>query len=188
MICEELWLGKRPDSDLLILEKAPKGEREPDTALEDTFESLQRLVSRVRTSRASSAIADNVRLKVAVKPLDDAVGSLLEKTRPVLSSLANLESLEITDSKPDGAVTVVDPAFELYVDLGSHVDIDAELKRIEKESTDLEKKLVQVTKKLENPKFLKGAKPDVVEAQRAKDKELREMLWKLEALKRDLAG
>ena len=101
--------------------------------------------------------------------------------------MANLASLEITDAKPDGAVTVVDPAFELYVDLGSHVDIDAELKRIEKESAELGKKLAQVTKKLENPKFLKGAKPDVVVAQKAKDKELREMLRKLEALKRDLA-
>ena len=197
MDTKKLWLGKRPESDLLILERAPKGEREPDAALEDTFESLQRLVSRVRTSRASSArggarggarIPDNVRLNVAVKPRDDALASLLEKTRPVLSSLANLESLAIVDAKPDGAVTVVDPAFELYVDLGSHVDIDAELKRIEKESADLEKKLTQVTKKLENPKFLKGAKPDVVDAQKAKDKEFREMLGKLEALKKDLAG
>ena len=150
MDTKKLWLGKRPESDLLILERAPKGEREPDAALEDTFESLQRLVSRVRTSRASSArggarggarIPDNVRLNVAVKPRDDALASLLEKTRPVLSSLANLESLAIVDAKPDGAVTVVDPAFELYVDLGSHVDIDAELKRIEKESADLGEKV-----------------------------------------------
>ena len=48
--------------------------------------------------------------------------------------------------------------------------------------------MTQVTKKLENPKFLKGAKPDVVDAQKAKDKEFREMLGKLEALKKDLAG
>jgi len=51
-----------------------------------------------------------------------------------------------------------------------------------------DRQLAQVTKKLDNPKFLKGAKPDVVEAQKAKDKELREMLGKLEALKKDLAG
>ena len=113
--------------------------------------------------------------------------SLLEKTRPVLSSLANLESLDIVDAKPDGAVTVVDPAFEVYVDLGKHIDLEAELKRIEKETAGLEKKLAQVTKKLENPKFLAGAKPDVVEAQKAKDKELREMLTKLAILKKDLA-
>ena len=91
MDAKKLWLGKRPESDLLILERAPKGEREPDIVLEDTFESLQRLVSRVRTSRSNARIPDNVRLNVAVKPLDDAVASLLEKTRPVLSSLANLE-------------------------------------------------------------------------------------------------
>ena len=75
------------------------------------------------------------------------------------------------DAKPEGSVTSVDPAFELYIDLGKHVDIDAELKRIEKETANVQKKLAQVSKKLENPKFLAGAKPDVVEAQKAKDKE-----------------
>ena len=48
------------------------------------------------------------------------------------------------------------------------------------------KKLDQVTRKLDNPKFLAGAKPDVVKAQRAKGAELTEMLTSLEELKRSL--
>ena len=64
----------------------------------------------------------------------------------------------------------------------------AELKRIEKETASVQQKLAQVAKKLDNPKFLSGAKPEVVEAQKAKDKELRGMLEKLAALKKDYVG
>jgi valyl-tRNA synthetase len=185
---KDLWLDARPKSDLLILESAPKGKREPDRALESTFESLQRLVSHIRTARSSARIADNVRLNAVAKPIDGELGALLTQTAPVLSRLANLDSLEIGDEKPEGAVAVVDPAFELYIDLGRHVDIHAELKRIDKESAELEKRLAQVTKKLGNPKFLTGARPEVVDAQKAKDQELRDMLAKLAALKKDIAG
>jgi len=185
---KKLWLGCRPSSELLIHENAPKGEVEPDPSLELSFESLQRLVGRIRTARANARVSENVKLNVAVKPTHAAGGELVSATTPVLASLANLESLTIAEEKPQGAVTVVDPAFEIYIDLGQHVDIASELARIEKEMSEAKKRLDQVTRKLENPKFLAGAKPEVVEVQKAKGKELREVLEKLEALARDYGG
>jgi valyl-tRNA synthetase len=89
------------------------------------------------------------------------------------------------DARPEGMVAFVDPAFELYLDLGKHVDVGAERKRIDKEIADTRAKLEQVTRKLENPKFLSGAKPDVVEEQRARDAEYRDILRKLEEMKRE---
>ena len=188
MDAKNLWLGQRPQSDLLILETAPKGEREPDSALEEAFASLQRLVGGVRTSRAHARISEKVRLTATVKPLADGFEELVETTAPVLSRLANLGSLTLVDKKPAGSVGIVDPAFELHVALGEHVDIEAELKRIEKEMVGLRKKLAQVSNKLDNPKFLAGAKPEVVSEQKVKHQELSDMLEKLEAMKKDYAG
>ena len=188
MDAKNLWLGQRPQSDLLILETAPKGKREPDSALEEAFASLQRLVGGVRTSRAHARISEKVRLTATVKPLADGFEELVETTAPVLSRLANLGSLTLADKKPAGSVGIVDPAFDLYVALGEHVDIEAEMKRIEKEMIGLRKKLAQVSNKLDNPKFLAGASPEVVSEQRVKHQELSDMLEKLEAMKKDYAG
>ncbi|HXV62426.1 MAG TPA: hypothetical protein VEK15_17125, partial [Vicinamibacteria bacterium] len=143
---------------------------------------------RVRTSRANARLADSVKLNVSVKTLDEALGGHLAETKPVLIALSNLASLTLVRERPAGTIAFVDPAFELYIDLGAHVDIESERKRIDKEIAEAQKKLEQVEKKLQNPKFLAGAKPEVVEAQRQKDEELREIIGKLGNLKRELSG
>ncbi len=185
MEAKDLWMGKRPGSDLLILEKTPVAESEPELELEARFESLQRLVGRIRTSRANARIAENVKLLAAVRPLQSGLRDILEETATVTRGLANLAGLAFVDSRPDGTIAIVDPAFELYLDLGKHVDVAAERKRLDKEIADTRGKLEQVTRKLENPKFLSGAKPEVVEEQRARDAEYRDVLRKLEEMKRE---
>jgi valyl-tRNA synthetase len=185
MDAKDLWMGKRPTSDLLIQERTAVPERDPDLALETRFESIQRLVGRVRSSRANARLAENVRLAAAVKPLDPELRSILEETSSVVRGLANLESLSFADVRPPGTIAFVDPAFELYLDLGKHVDVAAERKRIDKEIAETRTKLEQVTRKLENPKFLSGAKAEVVEEQRARNAEYREILRKLEEMKRE---
>jgi valyl-tRNA synthetase len=185
MDAKDLWMGKRPGSDLLILETTAVPEAEPDLALEERFESLQRLVGRIRTSRANARIAENVKLTASVRPLQSGLAGILEETAAVAKGLANLAELGLVEARPEGTIAIVDPAFELYLDLGKHVDIAAERKRLDKEIADTRGKLEQVTKKLENPKFLAGAKPEVVEEQRARDAEYRDVLRKLEEMKRE---
>ena len=183
---KQLWLGSRPLSELLILEPAPKGEREPDHRLETDFASLQRLVGRVRTARSNARLSDSLRLSISIKPLSDGLRELLSSTTSVVKKLANLAELNLVGERPDGTAAFLDPSFELYINLGKHVDMKDERKRIEKEILSAKKKLEQVTKKLDNPKFIAGAKPDVVKSQRTKGVELMDMLTSLEELKRSL--
>ena len=178
----------RPTSDILILEPFPKEDESQDGELEERFEAIQRLVTRVRNIRANARLAENVKLKVLVKTLDAPFGRLLEATTPVLSRLANLESIDIVTDRPSGVVTSVDPSFELYVDLGQHVDLEAEVSRIDKEIAAINKNLERITKKLMNPEFIKNAPEEVVEKEKGKDKELKEMLGKLETLRKEYAS
>jgi valyl-tRNA synthetase len=188
MDAKDLWQDDRPTSDLLILEPFPKLDDAENTALEERFESLQRLVTRVRNVRANARLADSVKLRVSVKSLDTDLSGLLEATSAAVCRLANLESIELVEERPGGVVTSVDPSFELYVDLGSHVDLDAERARIDKEMAAVNKKLERISKKLMNTEFLHNAPPAVVEKERAKDQELNEMLYKLEALRKEYAS
>ncbi|MFQ5790884.1 MAG: class I tRNA ligase family protein, partial [Acidobacteriota bacterium] len=193
MDAKKLWLGARPSSELLILERYPVADAEPgasvpDVSLEDRFESLQRLVSRVRKARADARLPESVRLQVLVKPLSDDFHRLVEATSPVLCRLANLESLTFASQRPPGSVTGVDPRFEMYVGLGRHLDLKVEVARIDKEMAALKKKLDLVSRKLANPKFLAGAPEAVVEGEKAKDRELKEMIGKLEALRAEYAA
>jgi valyl-tRNA synthetase len=180
-----LWSGARPASDLLILEPFPTAEGEPDLRLEERFETIQRLVRAVRNLRANARISEGVTLTAQVKPLLDDTRALVEAGRPVLARLANLDGIELVAERPKGTVASVDPAFELYVDLGRYVDLAAERARIEKDLATLQKKLAGVSAKLANPKFIGGAPPEVVEAERLKDQELREMIAKLETLRKE---
>jgi valyl-tRNA synthetase len=185
---KDLWRGDRPSSDLLILESFPTLDDTADSGLEERFESLQRLVSRIRYIRANARLADNVKLNVSTKPLEEGLGDLLGATSSVVCRMSNLEAITHTQARPDGYVTTVDPSFELYVDLGSHVDLQAEVARIDKEMAALNKKLERITKKLMNPEFLKNAPPEVVEKERAKDTEMNEMLEKLNTLRKEYAS
>jgi valyl-tRNA synthetase len=183
-----LWRGQRPSSDLLILEPFPKENRSADAALEERFASLQRLVNRVRNIRANAHLTESVRLKVMLKPLDSEFHNLVEATSAVVCRLANLEAVELVGERPEGVVTSVDPSFELYVDLGRHVDLKAEVFRIDKEMAAINRKLERSSKKLINSEFLNNAPPEVVKREKSKDRELRDMLEKLDGLRKEYAS
>jgi valyl-tRNA synthetase len=185
---KKLWMDDRPESELLILEAFPKPDDKRDAELEERFEAVQRLVTRVRNIRANARLTESVRLKVLVKPLDEEFAQSLKATAPVLCRLANLESIDHVDERPEGVVTSVDPSFELYVDLGQHVDLAAEVTRIDKEMASINKKLERLSKKLQNTEFLANAPKEVVQKERSKDRELNDMLDKLNSLRKEYAG
>jgi valyl-tRNA synthetase len=185
---KKLWMDDRPESELLIMETFPKPDKNRDAKLEERFEAVQRLVTRVRNIRANARLTESVRLKVLVKPLDEELSRLLSATAPVLCRLANLDSIDHVGQRPEGVVTSVDPAFELYVDLGKHVDLAAEITRIDKEMASINKKLERLSKKLQNTEFLANAPEEVVKKERAKDRELNDMLDKLHGLRKEYAA
>ena len=110
---KELWLGERPSSELLIRDRYPRSDDMPDVGLEERFENLQQLVTRVRAVRANARLGDGVRLAIQVKPLSDAFNNVIEATSAAVSRLANLESIELVTQRPAGFLANVDPAFEL---------------------------------------------------------------------------
>ena len=69
---------------------------------------------------------------------------------------------------PRGCATAIAGGAELFVPVADHVDLSAEVQRLRREITRVEKESQSLNKKLENPAFLAKAPDAVVEKGRAR--------------------
>jgi valyl-tRNA synthetase len=104
----------------------------------------------------------------------------MKACEPVIRKMANLESLSWDGAVPSGAVTSVDPAFQVAVDLGE-ANREAERERLRKALEEAERRLANVGKRLANEAFVKNAKPEIVEGARAEERELQGLKSTLES-------
>jgi valyl-tRNA synthetase len=72
-------------------------------------------------------------------------------------------ALRKADSAPSGLPATVTPLGTFFLDLSAGVDIDAERKRLTKESETLDKIIQGIEAKLGNSSFVDKAPPQVVE-------------------------
>jgi valyl-tRNA synthetase len=158
-----------------------------DPAAEAEIEILQDLVRAVRNIRALTTIGDR-------KPLRGLVVAPGERERRVLGAaheraraLAFLEelSIEAAAERPSSSAVGIGAGFEVFVPLGSEVDLGALAATLERRAAKLQAGLGGVRAKLANEGFLRGAEPEVVEAERARESE---MASELSLLERNLAG
>ncbi len=197
-VTEELWLRLRPamsglglwdaeePREMLALDRFPATDSAPDTAIQERFAILQRLVVAVRQLRASSNVKDNLSITVQVKPLAAEARQIIEQSQEPLCFLARLEAIEFVDERSPGMISHFDKAFELYIDLAKYVDLDEELERLGKAADKSRKLLDAMEKKLGNANFIERAPAEKVAEARAAAESEREKIAKLESTIEDL--
>ncbi|HEX3125700.1 MAG TPA: valine--tRNA ligase [Thermoanaerobaculia bacterium] len=156
----------------------------PDTELRDAWkedvegvEAVLRLVMALRRIRSESRIEPKAQVAASVRAL--AFADQMKACDAVIRKMANLESLSWDGAVPAGAVTAVDPAFQVAVDLGE-ANREAERERLRKDLEDAERRLANVGKRLANEAFVRNAKPEIVEGARAEERELQGLKSNLE--------
>ncbi len=146
------------------------------------------VVSGTRNIRTELLIEPAKKLDLLIRTVSDEDRELLEANVHLIMSLARLEKVTIGPAveapKASGAAVV--QGNELSVPLEGVVDFDAELVRLDKNLTRLEKTMIGVTKKLGNPGFVNNAPEAVVEKEKAKLAEMEEEKTKLTQLKERL--
>ncbi|MBF0106327.1 MAG: valine--tRNA ligase [Deltaproteobacteria bacterium] len=165
-----LWNGLRPASPILMKAAFPKDrETTPDQQLLiDRFATLQKLVGGIRMLRKTYMIKEGQGLRASVRPLNQAAQTLVTKSSDVILSLARLEGLTVLplqQAKPQKTVTLIDPAFEAYLEIADYIDVTKEKNRLGKEIERLSKYVAGINGKLANNDFIKNASPDVVKQQ-----------------------
>lgn len=149
-------------------------------------EQVYEVAGRLRNLKAEYHLAARKDVRFVVRNASAWLADELD----VLSLLAGAETIEIDSSYQveKGTPTAVTNAGEFALPLDGLVDIEAEKKRLEKEITKLESEVEKCLRKLQNPKFVENAKPEVVAVEKGRHATWLEKLKQLRELHAALAA
>lgn len=158
-----------------------------DRAAADEVNTVQDLITRMRAIKAEYGVAS--RRDVPFLMLVESSGQeIVERHRETILALAQVGSLELTQSYPESMPAAVTGLGTAFLDISKAIDVGAERERLGKELEKLEKGIRAGLAKLENPRFVDSAPPAVVEGARqqlaatqAKRAEIQRLLQSLPA-------
>jgi valyl-tRNA synthetase len=138
-----------------------------DPAMEQRIARMQELVRFVREVRNRYKLDSKLALDVVVR-CNETAASDFQLLTPFIRLLAGLGRFECgpQQQKPPQSASHVEPDFEAYVLLRGIIDVDEEIKRLEKQLAEKKKHLLSVQSKLDNPNFSGKAPAEVVQQQR----------------------
>lgn len=178
-ITEELWqnISERSEGESIVVARMPEATTF-DAALIEQMESAKTLIAGVRTIRMQKNIANKDSVELQVK------GARYDGLDAVVFKMANVSKLSNVEAFDATVVTFLVGTTEYGVPMGDRINVEEERKKIEADIKYYEGFLVSVQKKLSNEKFVNNAKPEVVENERNKQRDIES---KLEALRLSLA-
>src|SRR6185295_19301004 len=151
--------------------KATRKGRDPEA--ERLMAPVLDFVSAIRTVRSESRISPAMELAVTGKPADAEVAAALRSGLAVIGSLARAAITVSQDGvRPAGSAVATTPSGDVFVRLEGVVDFEAERQRLRKEIAFLEGKLGR-------PEFVERAPVEVVERERERLVEQRQIEQKL---------
>jgi valyl-tRNA synthetase len=186
-ITEELWQklrGMAKDKDkwpeTLLLAAWPHSEkpRFEDAEAERSIEVLQRAVIAIRDLRSSFNIPPIQKLDAVINSRDAAVLKTLELYKTEIATLGRLSDVGISQgiSKAKTHVGNSYADMDVFLNVEGLIDREKEKERIAGKIKEKETYLAVQEKKLSNENFVKNAPKDVVDAERAKMDEAKQVI------------
>ena len=129
------------------------------------------VIAAIRNIRGENRISPAIKIQVRLAPNDGDAQKILSGNRQAICTLGRIENLEIGQegSLSKCAVTQVtegSSSVKVIVPLEGLVDIEEEVKRIEKTLEKLDKEMTGLSGRLNNANFVKNASEEVVAADR----------------------
>ena len=163
-ITEELWqqMYEREEGESIMV--CPLSmDTHVDSEMIQQFEVVKEVISNVRSIRLQKNIAQKETLELQV------VGeNPVDAFNLVIMKMCNLSTIDVVDTKTEGAASFMVGTTEYAVPLGNMIDVEAEIARMEAELKHKEGFLQGVMKKLSNEKFVNNAPAAVLELERKK--------------------
>jgi valyl-tRNA synthetase len=182
-ITEELWqhIYDRKEGESIMRDRLElPAPTEADNKLAAQIESVKQIVSGVRMVRSSKNIAPKEQLELQAVGKND-----FENFNTVISKMANLSQISVVSEKDATASAFMVGTDEFAVPLGSLIDVEAEIQKMEAQLQHLEGFLASIKKKLSNERFVQNAPEQVVALERKKQSDSEE---KIAALKESIAA
>ena len=190
-ITEEIWqtmaplAGKTGDSIMSQPYPVADNNKIDDAAVAD-MEWLMEFITGVRSIRSQMNIPPKKQLPVLLKDSVEQDQTRLAANQEFLSRLANLESITLLEGEAPAAATALVGKMEILIPLEGLIDKGAEIQRLDKEITKLEKVIKQSTGKLNNENYVAKAPAEVVQKERAKLAEMEQTLSQLQQQRQSL--
>jgi len=168
-ITEEIWhhLAERNEEDNIIISKFPATE-DFDSTLINRFEFSKEIINAIRSIRADKGISPREELQVYYAGNNPDDLESLRLFKPVISKLSNLSDLSPSAGKVEGAITFVIKSAEFSIPLGSRINVEEEITKLETELQYSKGFLESVVRKLSNENFVSRAPENVINAERKK--------------------
>ncbi|MDC2967237.1 valine--tRNA ligase [Acidimicrobiaceae bacterium] len=158
-ITEEIW--STFEDDLLINNTWPEVEGKELNPEVNDVENLKEVISQIRNFKATYQLKNKEILKLNSSK---DVGPWFTKQ---LENIGNVElNLNSSEDKNKKQVVFQSGNYEFYLLAEDYIDIDVEIKKLDKKIEDLSKTLAVSKSRLENEKFIKNAKEELIEKEK----------------------
>ena len=186
-ITEELWgsLGKR--SSLLVHQNWPNYTTtdlvEPEADQEMNW--VISLIENIRSARQQMHVPAGLKIPLIYQEMTVGAQKTFERNSIMIMKLARISDAERINNFPKGTVSVSASGAIFGLPLADVIDIEAEKNRLVKAEEKLTKEINSMEGRLNNPKFVNSAPPEVVNETRDNvEKRKEEQLQVTKALKR----
>ena len=158
-ITEEIW--STFEDDLLINNTWPEVEGKELNPEANDVENLKEVISQIRNFKATYQLKNKEILKLN---LSKDVSPWFTKQ---LENIGNIKlNLNSPEDKNKKQVVFQSGNYEFYLLAEDYIDIDVEIKKLDKKIEDLSKTLAVSRSRLENEKFIKNAKEELIEKEK----------------------
>lgn len=187
-ITEEVWQHLPQAGESIMIQPWPVAAAElEDEAAERAMAVVMEAIKAVRNIRSELGVAPSRRITCHIHAATEQEQEMLQHASAYFIKLAGIAELVIGrfgDAKPPKSMTAVVSGAELYLPLSGLIDIEQEIKRLQKELKMLQGEVARGEKKLANTGFVTKAPAEIV----AKEKEkLADWRLKLERVRARLA-
>ena len=158
-ITEEIW--STFEDDLLINNTWPEVEGKELNPEANDVENLKEVISQIRNFKATYQLKNKEMLKLN---LSKDVNPWFTKQ---LENIGNVElNINSSEDKNKKQVVFQSGNYKFYLLAEDYLDIDVEIKKLDKTIEDLSKTLAISISRLENEKFIKNAKEELIEKEK----------------------
>ena len=163
-ITEELWssLGKR--GNLLVHENWPNYNALDlvDPEADQEMNWVISLIENIRSARQQMHVPAGLKIPLIYQEMTTEAEKTFERNSIMIMKLARISHAEKSSRFPKGTVSVSASGAIFGLPLANVIDIDAEKNRLVKTNEKLIKEISSMEGRLNNPKFVKSAPPEVV--------------------------
>ena len=166
-ITEELWgsLSKR-ETALIHTDWPSYSSTLIDDAADKEMNWVIGLIEEIRSVRAQMHVPAGAKVNLLVSALDAAGQDAWERNQALIMRLARVETLSAVDTFPKGCANISVSGGDFGLPLADLIDIGAETARLNAALGKLTNELGGLKGRLNNPKFVQSAPPEVVEETR----------------------